>query len=131
MFFGLCNSPATFQMMMNQIFIDETEQGWLLIYMDDMLICSDDLDDLRRKTQTVVEKLTKNDLFCNKDKCTFEATEVDYLGMVISKNQIAMEQTKVKGIADLKEPATVKQVRSFLGFGNFYRRFIPHFANLS
>lgn len=131
MFFGLCNSPATFQTMMNNILIAETDEGWLLIYMDDLLITGETLEELRENTKSVLEILEKNDLFCNLDKCTFEVEEVDYLGMVISHNKIGMEPTKVKGIRDWPTPQNVKQVRSFLGFGNFYRRFIGHFAETS
>jgi len=63
--------------------------------------------------------------------CTFEATEVDYLGMIISENQIKMDPAKLEGIKNWPSPTTVKQVRSFLGFGNFYRKFIGHYADIT
>jgi len=80
MFFGLCNSPATFQNMMNDIFITETNEGWILIYIDNILIFSKRKEELQKLTLQVLKKLQENDLFANLDKCTFEATEVDYLG---------------------------------------------------
>lgn len=110
MFFGLCNSPSTFQNMMNDIFVIELKDGWILMYIDDILIFSDNLDDLRQKTLQVLQKLKENDLYLNLDKCAFEAKEVDYLGMVIRENEIAMEPTKLAGIADWPVPTTVKQV---------------------
>jgi len=78
-----------------------------------------------------LKKLQDNDLFVNLDKCTFEVKEVDYLGMIISENQIKMDLAKLEGIRDWPTPTTVKQVRSFLGFGNFYRKFIGHYADIT
>jgi len=131
MFFGLCNSPATFQNMMNDIFVMETNEGWILIYIDDILIFSKRKEELQKLTLRVLKKLQENDLFANLDKCTFEATEVDYLGMIISEDQIKMDPAKLEGIKDWPSPMTVKQVRSFLGFGNFYRKFIGHYADIA
>jgi len=131
MFFGLCNSPATFQNMMNDIFIMETNEGWILIYIDDILIFLKRKEELQKLTLRVLKKLQENDLFANLDKCTFETTEVDYLGMIISEDQIKMDPAKLKGIKDWPSPTTVKQVRSFLGFRNFYRKFIGHYADIT
>jgi len=78
-----------------------------------------------------LKKLQDNDLFVNLDKCTFEAKEVDYLGMIVSENQIKMGPAKLEGIRDWPTPTTVKQVQSFLGFGNFYRKFIGHYADIA
>ena len=87
MFFGLCNFPATFQNMMNDIFLMETDEGWILIYIDDILIFSKEKEDLQKLTLQVLKKLQDNDLFVNLDKCTFEAKEVDYLGMIVSETK--------------------------------------------
>jgi len=110
MFFGLCNSPATFQNMMNDIFLMETDKGWILIHIDDILIFSKEKKDLQKLTLRVLKKLQENDLFVNLDKCTFEAKEVDYLRMIISENQIKMDPAKLEGIRDWLTPTTVKQV---------------------
>ena len=124
MFFGLCNSPSTFQNMMDEIFIKELQEGWLVIYMDDMLLFSKDKQELETNTLQVLKKLRENDLFLNLDKCMFCVEEVEYLGMIISENKISMDKTKLAGILNWPVPTTMKQVRSFLGFGNFYRKFI-------
>jgi len=131
MFFGLCNSPATFQNMMNDIFLMETNKRWILIYIDNILIFLKEKEDLQKLTLWVLKKLQDNDLFVNLDKCTFKVKEVDYLGMIISKNQIKMDPAKLEGIRDWPTPTTVKQVRSFLGFGNFYRKFIGYYADIA
>ena len=124
MFFGLCNSPATFQAMMNNLFKDMIDEGGLVIYMDDLLIFSKNPEEHLERTRRVLQRLKDNDLYLKLEKCTFNAPQVDYLGMIIKENNVAMDPVKVNGILDWPEPTTVKGVRSFLGFGNFYRRFI-------
>ena len=131
MFFSLCNSPSTFQNMMDKIFILETHEGWIIIYMDDIFIFSKDRKELEINTQQVLQKLKDNDFFLNLDKCVFDVKEVEYLGMVIQENQIKMERTKLEEIINWSTPMTVKQVWSFLGFGNFYRKFIGHYVNIA
>jgi hypothetical protein len=131
MFFGLCNLPATFQAMMNDIFRDMLNEGWLIIYMDDILIYSNNPDEHRQWTLRVLARLCENDLFLKVEKCKFDMKEVEYLGLIISKNKIAMDPTKLAGIRDWPAPTNVKGVQSFLGFGNFYRRFIGHFAEIA
>jgi len=131
MFFGLCNLPSTFQNMMNDIFKDEINEEWLLIYMNDIFIFTDDHSKMEEYTKRVLQKLHDNDLFLNLDKCVFDITEVEYLGLIIKENEIAIEPTKLAGIADWSALTTIKQVRSFLGFANFYRRFIGKFTDVS
>jgi hypothetical protein len=87
MFFGLCNSPATFQAMMNDIFRDMLNEGWLIIYMDDILIYSNDPEEHRRRTLRVLARLCENDLFLKAEKCKFDVKEVEYLGLIISENK--------------------------------------------
>lgn len=131
MFFGLCNSPATFQAMMNHLFADMIAEGWLVIYMDDMLLASLNKDEHHGRTKRVLQRLKENDLFLKLEKCLFDKEEVDFLGMIIRHNQVAMDPIKIKGILEWKIPTTVREVRSFLGFGNFYRRFIDHYSELA
>ncbi|GBE87281.1 hypothetical protein SCP_1005280 [Sparassis crispa] len=131
MFFGLCNSPATFQMMMNALFKDMIDEGWIVIYMDDILIFSNDLEEHHVRTRHVLQRLKDSDLFLKPEKCFFDVKEVEFLGMIIRENYIGMDPIKLKGIAEWPEPTTVKGVRSFLGFGNFYRKFIANFSDIA
>ena len=131
MFFGLCNSPATFQAYMNQTFSKEIDEGWLIVYMDDILIFSSDLAEHQMRTRRVLEKLRQEQLFLKPEKCTFDSQEVEYLGMIIRPGQVAMDPAKLKGISEWQTPSTVKEVRSFLGFCNFYRHFISHYSDLA
>ena len=129
MFFGLTNSPATFQMMMNSIFEPELREGWLTIYMDDILIhTKHDLLLHRAKVHHVLNKLERHDLFLKPEKCQFERTKVEFLGVVLKDGTISMDPTKVKGVADWPPPRCLRDVRAFLGFTGFYRYFVPNYS---
>ena len=118
MFFGMCNSPATFQAMMDDTFADLIEIGIIIVYMDDILIFAKDKKTLEENTKRVLDRLQKNNLFL---KCEFRKTKIEYLGMVIEEGHVSMDPGKLKGIQEWPVPTTVKQTRAFLGFGNFYR----------
>ena len=131
MFFRLCNSPPTFQAMMDDLFHDMIDEGWMVIYMDDILIFSKDAEVHADRTLRVLQRLQEHDLFLKPEKCFFDVVEVEFLGLIIRPGFIAMDPTKLQGIRDWPAPSTVKGVRSFLGFGNFYRRFISHYSDLA
>jgi hypothetical protein len=105
MFFDLTNSPATFQTMMNALFEEELRDGWLTIYMDDILIhMSDTLDNHRSKVHLILDKLAKHDFYLKLEKCLFEKDEVEFLGVVLKGGTLQMNLTKVKGVADWPSP---------------------------
>src|SRR5258707_4568011 len=131
MFFGLCNSPTTFQTMMNDILQDFIHNGETICYMDDILIYSCTLSDHRRIVHQVLTTLCKWRLFLKPEKCKFEQKEVKYLRLVISKDHVAMDPTKVCGVMEWPTPTKVKEVQSFLGFVNFYQKFIRNFSNVT
>jgi hypothetical protein len=131
MFFGMCNSPATFQAMMDDIFMGMIEGKMVIVYMDDILIFAETEEELQKRTKMVLEKLREHDLFLKAKKCEFCKTKIEYLGMIVEEGKISMDPVKLGGIRDWPIPTTVKQVRSFLGFGNFYRKFISHYSDLA
>ena len=131
MFFGLCNSPATFQAYMNQTFQNEINEGWVVIYMDDILIFSSSAEEHKERTRRILDKLRQERLFLKPTKCTFDVQEVDFLGMIIRPGQVAMDPAKLSGIKDWKSPTSLKEVQSFLGFCNFYRHFISHYSDIA
>ena len=108
MFFGLCNSPATFQRFMNESFRDMIAEGWLVVYMDDLLISSPDLETDTQRTTRVLQRMKELDLHLKIKKCKFGVSQIDYLGMVLSPGQIKMDQTKLNGIKQWPIPKTVK-----------------------
>jgi hypothetical protein len=131
MFFGLTNSPATFQRFMNNSFRDMITEGWLVIYMDDLLIFSPNDKLHEERTKHVLQHMTKLDLHLKLEKCRFAIPEVDDLGMVVKPRQLTMDPVKLDGIASWPTPAKVEDVRSFLGLANFYRCFIPDYSNVT
>jgi len=132
MFFGLTNSPATFQAMMNGIFATELREGWVSIYMDDILIHTDNnLANHRQCVHRILDKLKKHDLYLKPEKCLFEQKRVEFLGVILENGSIRMDPTKIKGVADWPRPNNVKDVRAFLGFTGFYRYFIPNYSKIA
>jgi hypothetical protein len=136
MFFGLRNSPSTFQAMMDQEFCNIIEEHQLLgteiiIYMDNILIASTSLEGHQAAVHTILDHLEALDLYLKPEKCTWESPQVDYLGLILEKGVTCMDLAKIKGIANWPTLTSVKQVRSFLGFCNFYRPFTHHFSHIA
>ncbi len=130
MFFGLTNSPAMFQWMMNDIFKDLIASGKVTIYLDDTLIMSKTKEEHRRIMREVLRTLRKHKLFLKAEKCKFKVLEMEYLGIIISKGSIRMDPVKIKGIIDWPTPTKKKELQSFLGFTNFYQRFIKNYSKI-
>lgn len=128
MFFGLCNLPATFQAMMNSLFADMIDEGWIVIYMDDILIFSENSVEHRKWSLRVLQRLRENDLYLKLEKCFFDVSEVEFLGMILCPGQLAMDPVKLKGIVNWLALTSPTGVRAFLGFANFYRWFIHQFS---
>ena len=136
MFFGLTNSPATFQAMMDHIlqpWVDkwapeDVKGSW---YMDDVLVVSRNKKKHQQATHELLEILAANDLFLKPEKCMWEQPRVNYLGLILEEGVMRMDPAKIAGIANWPTPTTVKQVRSFLGFCNFYRPFIYQFSHIA
>jgi hypothetical protein len=129
MFFGLTNSPATFQTMMDDVFRQEIATGAVIIYMDDILIATNgSLRTHQHHVSLILHKLMHNDLYLKPEKCVFHKKEVEYLGVIVGNGQVKMDPIKVKGITDWPTPTKVKELRSFLGFGNYYKDFIPNYS---
>jgi len=131
MFFGLTNSPATFQHMMDDIFIDLLRAGKIIVYLDDILVFSNTLEEHRRTVREVLQRLRKHKLFLKLEKCKFEQNEMDFLGIVVKNGHVAMDPIKTRAVEKWPTPKSLKEVRSFMQFCNFYRAFIPNFADIT
>jgi hypothetical protein len=129
MFFGLTNSPATFQTLMNEIFQDLITEGVVVVYLDNILVFTETVKEHWQVTRWVLELLSKHKLFLKLDNCEFEKTKVEYFGIIISHNLVEMDPVKVAGIADWPALTSKKEVQSFLGFTNFYRKFKQDFSH--
>lgn len=128
--FGLCNAPATFQHFMNDAFRDMLDQ-YVIIYLDDILIFSKNKEDHEQHVKSVLQRLRTHHLFAKSEKCIFHSKEVEFLGYKISEEGISMDENKVKSILSWPVPKNVKELQSFLGFSNFYRRFILGFSSIT
>lgn len=131
MFFGLCNSPSTFQQMMNSIFTNMLSEEWIVIYMDDILIFLGNKKDHHERIRRVLARLKQHNLYLKPEKCSFDVQEVEFLGLIICPNHLAMDPTKLDRVHNWKTLTTVMEVRSFIGFANFYWKFIDHFSDLA
>jgi len=132
MFFGLMNAPATFQMMMNDIFCNLVNEGYVTIYMDNILIHTLNDPKLHRHVvNDVLQILADHNLFLKPQKCQFEVTSVEYLGVIITTDSIAMDPVKVAGICAWKVPHTLKEVCLFLSFCNFYQMYICGYSTIA
>jgi hypothetical protein len=129
MFFGLTNSPATFQAMINERFKDLIAKGVVVVYKDDILIFTKTLKEHRQVIRRVLQILTDNDLYLKLEKCLFEQESIEFLGLIILHDYVGMDPVKVDGILVWPAPHNVKEVQSFVGFCNFYRCFIKDFSN--
>jgi hypothetical protein len=140
MYFGLTNSPATFQTMMDTIFALEVAQKWLTIYMDDMGIHTkkkpNETEEQHIKrhqkcVQTVLDQLVEHNLYLEPAKCTFKQSHMDYLGIVIKPGEIHIEEAKVEKVKNWKAPTTIQEIRKFLGFTGYYRYFIKDYSSIA
>jgi Reverse transcriptase (RNA-dependent DNA polymerase) len=129
MFFGLTNSPATFQTMMNDIFQDLIMEGHVCVYLDDILIFTKTLAEHRRVLWLVLKRLRLHRLYLRPEKCKFERTRIEYLGLIVSQGKVEMDPVKVAGVMDWPVPKNSKEVQVFLGFANFYRWFVEGFSH--
>ncbi|CAI6339108.1 unnamed protein product [Periconia digitata] len=127
--FGLCNAPATFQRYINDILHDILDD-FCTAYIDDILIYSENEEDHDRHVDIVLSRLGKANLFLDIDKCQFSVKKVKYLGMIISTDGISMDPAKVSAILEWEQPRCVRDIQSFIGFANFYRRFITGFSHI-
>lgn len=128
MFFGLTNSPATFQSFMNHILKEQIDGGHVIVYMDDILIFTDTIEENHRITRWVLDTLREHKLFLKVEKCDFEVSEVEYLGVLIGHGTVRMEPKKVAAVKNWNEPTKKQQLQQFLGFCNFFRRFIHGYS---
>ena len=130
MFFGMTNSPATFQALMNSVFADLVAKGVVAVYLDDILIFTATLEEHRQVVSEVLKRLQQHDLFLRPEKCEFEQKSIEYLGLIIEEGKVRMDPAKVKAVREWTVPKNLKEVRSFVGFSNFYRCFIKDFAKI-
>ena len=127
--FGLTNAPSSFQRFMNTIFADLLDVN-VVVYLDDLLIYSNSLEEHRTQVTEVLRRLRQHGLYAKAEKCEWERDSVEFVGFHCSAKGIRMDESKIRTILDWPEPRNVRDIQSFLGFANFYRRFIARYSDI-
>ena len=128
--FGATNAPATFQRLMHDC-LGELNMNWCIVYLDDIIIFSDTKEEHLKRLEAVFQKLCAAGLKLKPSKCFFFREEIEYLGHVVSGKGISTNPKKIEAVAKWPTPKTVYDVRSFLGFVGYYRRFIKNFSKIT
>jgi len=129
MYFGLTNSPTTFQTMMYEIFADLITDSVVSVYMDDILIYTALLEEHCCISCIIMDQLRENKLDLCDEKCEFEKERIEYLGIIISHSKVKIDPVKVTGVAKWPLLTCKKEVQSFISFINFYHCFILNFSH--
>ena len=128
--FGATNAPATFQRLMHDC-LGELNMNWCIVYLDDIIIFSDTKEEHLKRLEAVFQKLSAAGLKLKPSKCFFFRKEIEYLGHVVSGKGISTNPKKIEAVSKWPTPKTVYDVRSFLGFVGYYRRFIKNFSRIT
>ena len=131
MFFGITNSPATFQTIMNDIFRTFIAKEIVAMYLDNILIFMEMEQEHERAVWRVLEVLAEHKLFFHPEKCEFHWKQIEYLRLVISENKVEMDSVKVAGVCDWPTPENQTDMQAFIDFVNFYRHFIQDFSTIT
>ncbi len=128
--YGLANSPAVLQSFINDIFRDLLNQ-YVVAYIDDILIYSKSEEEHIGQVRNVLSRLLENQLYVKAEKCEFHVKQTTFLGYSISHEGVRMDERKVRAVTEWPQPSTIKELQRFLGFANFYRRFIRNYSIVS
>lgn len=128
--FGLKGAPATFQRMMTYV-LSGLQGIHCLVYLDDIIVYGKNLADHNLKLTQVFQQLRKNNLKLQPEKCYFLQREINYLGHIIAKDGVKPDPEKIKCVENFPRPENVKEIQSFLGLANYYRRFIQNFSKIA
>lgn len=125
--FGLHNSPATFQRLIDRVLGADLEP-YVFVYLDDIIVATPDFETHLRILRTIFERLTAAGLTLHPDKCCFARSELRYLGYIVDKLGLRVDPEKVDAVLSFPTPTCPKDVRRFVGLTSWYRRFIKNFS---
>jgi len=131
MFFGMINSLATFQEMMNKILRDIINKGKVAAFVDNVLVETEIEEGHNEIVEKVLKRLEENDLYVKPEKYMWKVRKIGFLEIVIGSNGIEMEKKKIDRVLSWPEPENIEDIRKFLGLTNYYRRFIKNFAQVA
>lgn len=128
--FGLCNAPSTFQALMNTVFRPYLRK-FVLVFFDDVLIYSPSWESHMEHVRLAFELIRKHRFFIKLSKCAFGQQQIEYLGHIVSREGVQVDQSKVKAILDWPKPSTITELRGFLGLTGYYRKFVRDYGVLA
>lgn len=128
--FGLRNAPGTFQAVMNRVLGPYLDR-FCMVYLDDILIYSETLEEHLSHLRTILSLLREHQFYCKRSKCFFLQPEIPYLGLLITKDGLKVDPSKLAAIREWPTPTCFSELRSFMGLVQFFDNFIPHFADVS
>ena len=131
MFFGLTNSPATFQAIMNELLRDLINTEKVTAFINDVIVGTEDEEGYDELVAEIIKMLEENNLYVKLEKCKWKVRKVGFLGVVIRPEGIKMKEEKVKDVLDWPQPKCIKNVQKFLGLANYYRQFIQGFVSIA
>ncbi|MBW0553701.1 hypothetical protein O181_093416 [Austropuccinia psidii MF-1] len=129
--FGIKNAPSHYQIMVNTIFPTELSEGWLIIYIDDIIICSDSCSLHLERLARVLKKVAEVNMKISLNKCNFGFEELKALGHIVSGLSLGIDKNKVAEVLLKPIPQNKKDMMSFLGFASYYRQHLKDFAALA
>ena len=127
---GLCNSPATFQRLMNWVFSPMLNK-YVIVYLDDIIVYSNTLDEHKLHLESVFKQLRAKKLYAKASKSSLFMQEIEFLGHYVGINGVRVMEDKVAAVSSWPIPKTVRDVRSFLGLAGFYRRFVKNYSSIA
>ena len=130
-YFGLTNSPTTFQTIMNDLFCDMINQGNMATFIDNIIVATEIEKGYNKVVKEVLKQLKENNLFVKPKKCQWKVKEVEFLGVVIGLKGVEIQKEKIEGVLNWPTPRNIKEVQKFLGLANYYRQFIKDFVKLA
>ena len=131
MFFGLTNSPVTFQAMMNKLLRDLINTEKVAAFIDNVIVETESKKGDDKLVEEVINRLEENDLYIQPEKYKWKVKEVGFLGVMIGPERIKIKEEKVKGVLEWPTPICVKNIQKFLGLANYYCQFIKGFAAIA
>ncbi|MBW0525611.1 hypothetical protein O181_065326 [Austropuccinia psidii MF-1] len=129
--FGIKNSPSHYQRMMNTIFPEELSEGWLIIYIDDIIVCSETWENHLKRLERVLQNIVQVNMKISLKRCHFAYSELKALGHVVSVLSLGLAKNKVAAVLLKPMPQAKKEIQSFLGFAGYYRQRIKDFARIA
>jgi len=130
-FFGLTNSPVTFQVMINKILRDLINTGKVAAFIDDIIVGTESEEEHDELVEEIIKRLEENNLYVKPEKCKWKIKKVSFLGVVIGPERIKIEEEKVKGVLEWLTLTYVKDIQKFLGLANYYCQFIEGFTAIA